>query len=78
MENRESPYSDPGNIQPTAIEREKGELYALMRTWHEDPAKRFLWQSESKDYGRTWAAPSYSRIPSIDSAVEMLKLRMAM
>ena len=37
--------------------------------------RRFLWQSESKDYGQTWAAPAYSPIPSIDSAVEMLKLR---
>ncbi len=66
--------SDPLNAQPTVIQREDGELYALMRTWHEDPVKRFLWQSESKDYGRTWSAPTYSRVPAVSSAIEMIKL----
>ena len=67
--------SDPGNIQPSVIEREDGELCALMRTWNDDPAKRFLWQSESKDYGRTWSQPTYSRMPSVGSAIEMIKLK---
>ena len=43
MENWESHYFGPREIsQPTAIEREEGELYALMRTWHEDPAKKIF------------------------------------
>jgi predicted neuraminidase len=67
--------SEPENAQPTVIERSNGDLYALMRTWHDDPAKRFLWQAESKDYGRTWSRPSYSAIPSVNSAIEMVKLR---
>ncbi len=67
--------SDPGNIQPTVIARENGHLYALMRTWHEDPTKRFLWQSESLDFGRTWTTPTYSSIPTVSSAVEMIRLR---
>ena len=43
--------SEPGNIQPTVISRMNGKLYALMRTWNQEPTKRFLWQSESNDYG---------------------------
>jgi predicted neuraminidase len=66
--------SDPPNTQPTAISRGGGDLYALMRTWNDDPAKRFLWQSESGDYGKTWSAPTYSRIPTAGSAIEMIKL----
>lgn len=66
--------SEPGNIQPTVVSRGNGELYALMRTWNEEPDKRFLWQSESHDYGRTWSSPVYSRIPSVSSAIEMTRL----
>jgi len=67
--------SDTGNIEPTVISRSNGHLYALMRSWDDDPAKRFLWQSESRDYGRTWAMASYSSVPSVSSASEMIKLR---
>lgn len=67
--------SDTGNIEPTVISRSNGHLYALMRSWDDDPAKRFLWQSESRDYGRTWATASYSSVPSVSSASEMTKLR---
>lgn len=63
------------NIQPTVIQRSDGSLYALMRTWNDDPGKRFLWQSESIDHGRTWAAATLSEIPAVDSAVEMVRLK---
>jgi predicted neuraminidase len=66
--------SEPGNAQPTVISRGNGELYALMRTWNEDPNKRFLWQSESYDYGRSWTPPTYSQIPTVSSAIEMVRL----
>ena len=67
--------SDPGNCQPAVISRRDGSLYALMRTWNDDPSKRFLWQTESHDYGMTWQTPSYSSVPSVDSAVDMITLR---
>jgi len=67
--------SAPPNIQPTVISRNNGTLYALMRTWHDDPVKRFLWQSESKDFGRKWSPPSYSQIPTVSSAIEMIRLK---
>lgn len=67
--------SDPPNVQPTVISRGEGHLYALMRTWHENPSKRFLWQSESNDYGRTWSDPTYSILPTVGSAVEMIVLK---
>jgi predicted neuraminidase len=67
--------SEPGNVQPTVIARRQNELYALMRTWHEDPAKRFLWQSASHDAGRTWDPPTYSQVPTVSSAIEMVRLR---
>jgi predicted neuraminidase len=67
--------SDPPNAQPTVISRGNSHLYALMRAWHDDPAKRFLWQSESSDYGRTWSVPTYSSIPTVSSAVEMISLK---
>jgi predicted neuraminidase len=73
-EHRGSVSSVTDNIQPTVIYRGDGTLYALMRTWNEDPAKRFLWQSESADYGRTWTVPTPSSIPTVDSAVEMIRL----
>ena len=67
--------SDPPNVQPTVISKKNGDLYALMRTWHDEPKKRFLWQSKSQDYGRTWSSPSYSQIPTVSSAIEMIKLK---
>lgn len=67
--------SDPGNVQPTVISRSNGTLYTLMRSWNEDPAKRYLWQSESEDFGRTWSRATYSSIPSVSSAAEMIRLR---
>jgi predicted neuraminidase len=66
--------SEPGNVQPSVVSRGGGALYALMRTWNEDPAKRFLWQSESRDYGRSWSPPTYSSIPTVSSAIEMVGL----
>lgn len=66
--------SVPGNIQPTVISCGDGTLYALMRTWNDDPTKRYLWQSESADYGKTWSVPTPSSIPTVDSAVEMIRL----
>ncbi len=67
--------SDLPNVQPTVISRKNRGLYALMRTWHDDPTKRFLWQAESQDYGRMWSPPSYSQIPTVSSAIEMTKLK---
>ena len=61
-------------IRGWSVSRGGGELYALMRTWNEDPAKRFLWQSESRDYGRSWSPPTYSSIPTVSSAIEMVGL----
>jgi predicted neuraminidase len=65
----------PGNIQPTVVSVGGGELYALMRTWNQDPDKRFLWQSRSQDYGRTWEPATYSRVPTVSSAIEMVRLK---
>ena len=67
--------SDFENVQPSVIQREDGELYALMRTWNEDATKRFLGQSVSKDYGRTWSALTYSNVPTVSSSVEMITLK---
>jgi predicted neuraminidase len=66
--------TEPGNAQPTVVRRANGELYALMRTWNEDPNKRTLWQSESSDGGYTWSQATYSRVPTVSSAIEMVGL----
>jgi len=67
--------TSPGHNQPTVVSRGGGELYALMRTWNPDPTKRFLWQSESHDYGRTWEPATYSSVPTVSSAIEMVRLK---
>ena len=64
----------PGNNQPTVVSVGGGELYALMRSWNQDPDKRFLWHSRSHDYGRTWEPATYSRVPTVSSAIEMVRL----
>lgn len=64
-----------GCIQPSVISRSDGSLYTLMRSWNEDPGKRYLLQSESHDFGRSWSPPTYSRIPTVSSAIEMIRLK---
>ena len=65
----------PSHVQPTVISRGNGNLYALFRSWSPDPEKRFLLQSESLDFGRTWAPLTLSKVPTVSSAIEMIRLK---
>ncbi|MFC1613737.1 exo-alpha-sialidase [Gemmatimonadota bacterium] len=67
--------SEPGNNEPTVIQRADGSLLAYMRPYDPNPEDRFLWQSESFDNGRTWSKPGRTAIKNPSSAVELLKLR---
>ncbi len=63
--------SDPGNIQPTLVERADHSLFALMRTGGQGGA---LWQTTSGDAGLTWPAPTPASLPNPNSAADMARL----
>lgn len=75
--------SEPGgNIQPTVIVRDDGSLLALTRAG--GPFRRggssliqkrelFIWQSVSRDSGRTWSRAEPTSLPNPDARVEVVK-----
>lgn len=63
--------SEPGNIQPTVIQRKDGSLFSLMRTGKQGGR---LWCTYSSDNGRTWAEPVQSQLRNPNAACDMVKL----
>ncbi len=63
--------SDPGNIQPAAVELAPGELVALMRCGAKDGE---LWRARSRDFGRTWTAPERTGLPNPNAGTDMAGL----
>jgi len=61
----------PGNIQPTLAQLSDGSILALMRRG--DPPER-IWQSQSRDRGRTWSEPVTTDLPNPNAAVDMVRL----
>ncbi|MBI1318035.1 MAG: neuraminidase (sialidase) [Candidatus Hydrogenedens sp.] len=56
-------------IQPTLWESEKGHVHALLRTQY-----GYIWKTESKDYGKTWAPVEKTELPNNNSGIEALRL----
>lgn len=55
--------------EPNCVELENGHVVMLMR------GKSYLYVSESFDFGRTWADPRETRIPSANTKITLLKVR---
>ncbi len=67
----ENLLSEPGNIQPTVIQRADGSLFSLMRTGRRGGR---LWQATSGDNGQTWTTPVQSQLRNPNAACDMVKL----
>lgn len=67
--------SEPGNIQPTVIQRTDGSLFCLMRTGKNGGR---LWSAASLDNGRTWSVPVQSPLRNPNAACDMVKLHNGM
>ncbi len=67
----ENLISEPGNIQPTVIQRADGSLFSLMRTGRRGDR---LWSATSPDNGRTWSVPVQSQLRNPNAACDMVKL----
>lgn len=55
--------------EPNCAELENGHIVMLMR------AQKYLYVSESFDYGRTWSDPRETRIPNANTKLTLLKVR---
>ncbi len=55
--------------EPNAIEVENGHIVMYCRS-----PKRYLYMSESFDYGRTWSKPIQTNIPNSDTKLTLLKV----
>lgn len=55
--------------EPNCVELEDGHVVMLMR------AMRYLYVSESFDYGRTWSEPRETLIPAANSKITLMKVR---
>jgi predicted neuraminidase len=64
--------SEPGNIQPSAVEVAPGRLVAIARCGGKGGE---LWRSYSADYGRNWSVPEPTGIPNPNSGTDMVGLR---
>ena len=58
--------------QPTIIERKDGSLYCLMRTYR--PLGK-MFESVSKDKGKTWSEPKPSTLPNPDGGFHMMRIK---
>ncbi|MEA2062970.1 MAG: sialidase family protein [Gemmatimonadota bacterium] len=67
--------TEPHSNEPTAIQRSDGSLLAYLRPYDPEPGKRFLWQSESFDRGRTWSKGVRTAIKNPSCAAQLLTLR---
>jgi len=63
--------SNPGNIQPSVVQLDDGSLLCYMRTWR--PGK--MWQSTSRDNGRTWSQATQHDLPNPGSRLDMVRLK---
>ncbi|MFQ6130994.1 MAG: exo-alpha-sialidase [Armatimonadota bacterium] len=63
--------SQPGNIQPSVVQLTDGSLFALMRTGGHGGR---LWQTRSRDRGRTWQEPAPSDLSNPNSAADVVRL----
>lgn len=66
--------SKPGNIQAAVAELEPGHLYATMRTGGWKGGGR-LWETRSRDGGRTWDEPRKTDLPNPNAGTDMIKLK---
>jgi len=55
--------------EPNCVELEDGHIVMLMR------AQKYLYVSESFDYGRSWSEPRETRIPNANTKLTLLKIR---
>jgi predicted neuraminidase len=63
--------SNPHNLQPAVIQRENGDLLALIRTAGEGGR---CWETVSRDHGRTWSNAKPGPFRNPNSALAMIKL----
>lgn len=63
--------SQPGNIQPAAVQLPGGSLLALMRTGGKGG---YIWRSHSFDAGRTWTPPRPTELPNPNSGIDLIRL----
>lgn len=63
--------SEPGNIQPAAVEVAPGRLVALMRTGGSGGE---LWRSRSEDFGRSWSPAEPAGIANPNAATDLVRL----
>jgi len=63
--------SQPGNIQPAAVQLPDGSLLALMRTGGKGG---YIWRSHSFDAGRTWTPPRPTELPNPNSGIDLIRL----
>jgi len=64
--------SRPGNIQPAVVEFDDGTLMALMRTTGKDGK---IWQSYSKDKGKTWSKAEQTTLPNPNAGIDLIRLK---
>jgi len=62
-----------GLIQPTLWESAPGEVHALIRS-----TAGVIYQSDSKDYGKTWTPAYKTALPNPNSAIDVAKLSDSM
>ncbi|MBI3909971.1 MAG: exo-alpha-sialidase [Armatimonadetes bacterium] len=62
-----------GVIQPTLALRRDGSVITFLRRGARDP-EQTLWQSLSRDGGRTWSPPERADLPNPNAAVDVVRL----
>lgn len=67
--------TQPGNIQMTAIQRDDGSLFALLRSARASPREAtHIWQATSTDGGHTWQQVIPTSLPHPNSGIDMVRL----
>lgn len=64
-----TPYSTGGVVEPAIVELASGELYMLLRTGTE-----WLYESRSKDGGKTWSEPSRGKLRGHNTPASIWRL----
>ena len=72
----DNPYYREGCIEPAVLQRGDGTVVCYMRyMWGERKYPPIMWESTSKDNGRTWAAPEQDDFFNPNSGIAFLRLK---